>query len=119
MRSYRPKKFNDDGTTVTIDLHGCSIDDGLYIIRRTLQEAHHRGRSRVEVIHGSSTSDLHGYTRTLKNALRQGVDAGDYAEWISGHVESTDGGRTSLWLKLGSSPNSARISESDVVRGNR
>ena len=116
MPQSRPKRFLDDGTSVLIDLHGCSVDQALYIVGRTLNEAFRRGRSKVDVIHGTSTSDSFGYTRTIKNELERRLLAGEYDAWVSGRVQDPSGGRTSLAVKIGSKPDPRRIREMDVVR---
>lgn len=115
MHVGRPKKFIDDGTTVTVDLHGCTVSDGLYIIGRTVQEAHRRGRMKVDVIHGTSTSRAYSRARTIKNEFRRRLDAREYDEWVSGHNESSSGGNTSLWLNLGSNSDPSRIKVTDVI----
>ena len=116
MSSNRPKRFLDDGTSVLVDLHGCSVDEALYVIGRTLSQAYGRGRSKVDVIHGTSTSDTFGYTRTIKNEFERRLTAGEYDAWVSGRVHDPSGGRTSLAIKIGSKKDSRRIREIDVVR---
>ena len=112
----RPRDLRDDGSVVTVDVHGCGVPDALAIIKRSIQEAHRRGRSRVDVVHGFSTSDQFGYERSIKNEFKRHLDAGDYRAWVAGSYEDVSGGRTSLALNLGPNSNPARIKPGDVAR---
>lgn len=116
MPSNRPKQFLDDGTSVLVDLHGCSVDEAIYVIGGALSLAFSRGRSKVDLIHGTSTSDSFGYTRTIKNEFERRFSAGEYDEWVSGRVQDPSGGRTSLAIKIGSKQDPRRIREIDLVR---
>ena len=111
----RPKDLRDDGSIVTVDVHGCTVQDALAIIRRSVQQAHRRGRSRLDVVHGFSTSDRFGYERSIKNEFRKRLDAGEYRAWVSGSYEDASGGRTSLALNLGSRPDPTRLKAGDVA----
>jgi DNA-nicking Smr family endonuclease len=114
-----PGLLADDGTTVTLDLHGCSVEDGIFVLRRTLQEALRRGRTKVDVIHGSSTSLHSRHSRTIKNELMDRLQRGAFSEWTSGHTTDASGGRTSLWIYLGVNASPARIRAEDVARPRR
>ncbi len=116
LQSY-PKRFEDDGTDVTIDLHGCSVEDAVYAIRRTVQEAHGRGRARVVVIHGKSGAQEGSSKRTIKGELERLIADGDLGAWLSGTIGDGAGGRTTLWLTIGPPRNPSRIKVRDVVRG--
>lgn len=111
-----PGRLVDDGSTVTLDLHGCSVDDGIFVLRRTLQEALRRGRTKVDVIHGSSTSLHSRQDRTIKNELMDRLQSGAFAAWTSGHTTDISGGRTTLWIRLGVNAIPARIRVEDVAR---
>ncbi len=63
----------DDGLKVTIDLHGYPVDESVAIVMRTIKLASIRGRSTVQVIHGSSTSDYDQTNRTIKSELHSMV----------------------------------------------
>lgn len=76
-------KIKDDGSTVTVDLHGLTVDDAINLTYDTLRLAQDRGRSSLKVIHGSSTSG--GGTRTIKSALYDLLDRGMLAGGTS-HV---------------------------------
>lgn len=115
MTHPHPRRFEDDGSVVTLDVHGCSVDDALYMIRRSLQEAYRRGRKKVEIIHGVSTSVGDRDGRTIKNEVEKRLAAGEFADWTSGYVQDGSGGRTSLWIRLGSPSNRQRIAVSHIV----
>lgn len=60
-------KLKDDGSTVTLDLHGVTVDEAIDLTYDTLRLAQDRGRASLKVIHGSSTSAPG--RRTIKSAL--------------------------------------------------
>jgi hypothetical protein len=64
----------DDGHTVTLDLHGTTVDDAERFIRRTVRLAAERGRSRVTVVHGASTSSRQYRNRTIRHVLYDLLD---------------------------------------------
>lgn len=68
--------LTDDGTTVTLDLHGATVDEGLRLVRRAAALAAERGRATLRVVHGASTSDPRARNRTLKHALHDLLDEG-------------------------------------------
>ena len=47
-------KLNDDGHTVTLDLHGVPVEDALALAARLVHVAARRGRSNVKLVHGQS-----------------------------------------------------------------
>ncbi|MEZ4701163.1 MAG: Smr/MutS family protein [Rhodothermales bacterium] len=59
--------LSDDGQTVTLDLHGATVDEAVRLAQRAVSEARRRGRSSLRLIHGSSTSG--GGRRTIKSAV--------------------------------------------------
>lgn len=67
---------SDSGETVTVDLHGLTVEAALDVARRVLAIAQQRGRSSVKLIHGSSTTDRDGQNRTIKTALTELTRAG-------------------------------------------
>lgn len=111
-----PKQFSDDGSEVRVDLHGCTVDDALYVVRRTVQEACRRGRSRVVVIHGRSRPDR---IRTIRSELMRRLDRGDYGEWVTSHLQGAGGGQSTLYMPIGNANQPARIRERDVIRPGR
>lgn len=69
-------QLDDDGTVVTLDLHGATVDEAIDMTYRTLRLAEDRGRTRLKLIHGSSTTAA-GETRTIKSALYDLLDRGE------------------------------------------
>ena len=114
MTSRYPKRFSDDGTDVTVDVHGCSVDDALGLIWRTSREAFRRGRARVVAITGASSTDGGG-RRTIKTALQDELDRGAYDGWVTEPRWSGDGGRCTLWLQIGGRRNPTRMEVEDVM----
>ncbi|PEN12907.1 hypothetical protein CRI94_12960 [Longibacter salinarum] len=74
-------KIKDDGSMVTLDLHGLRVDDAIEVTYDTLRLAQDRGRASLKVIHGSSTSGAG--RRTIKSALYRLLDRGML---VGGHV---------------------------------
>lgn len=68
--------LDDDGQTVTLDLHGAAVDDALALSIRAVEAATRRGRGTVRIVHGAST---HGGRRTIKQALHAHLDQGGFA----------------------------------------
>ncbi len=68
--------LDDDGQTVTLDLHGATVDEALGLARRVVAAAARRGRRNVRIIHGRSTSDRPTRDRTIKQALHDLLDRG-------------------------------------------
>lgn len=101
--------LQDDGYTVTLDLHGATVDEALDLTRQVVREAARRGRSSIKIIHGTSTSNTASGNRSIKQALydlldRQALEASITSAWRA------DG---SLLLSLGISsarnPNMMRL----------
>ncbi len=86
----------DDGSAVTLDLHGATVDEALDITYRTLYLAEERGRQKLKLIHGSSTSRGNGAARTIKRALLDLLDAGT----LSAHATATWQARDYIVLAL-------------------
>ncbi|HLT47298.1 MAG TPA: Smr/MutS family protein [Rubricoccaceae bacterium] len=85
----RPR-LTDDGTTVTPDLHGATVDEGLRLVRRGAALAAARGRATLRVVHGASTSDPRTRNRTLKHALHDLLDDDGLPE-AHGHFAASEG----------------------------
>ncbi|MEF8815594.1 MAG: Smr/MutS family protein [Salinibacter sp.] len=94
--------LNDDGTTVTLDLHGLSVDEALDVTFSTLRLAEDRGRSRLKVIHGSSTTQ--GQRRTIKSALHDQLDRGSLGAHATNVVRARDTLTLALDLTASSDP---------------
>ena len=82
----------DDAQTVTLDLHGASVDEALRLARRCVREAARRGRHTVKIVHGHSTSSGLYANQTIKTALYDLLDRGALGDVVthawrgSGHL---------------------------------
>ena len=97
-----PPTLDDDGTTVTLDLHGLTVDEALDVTFSTLRLAEDRGRSRLKVIHGSSTTQ--GQRRTIKSALHDQLDRGPLGAHTTNVVRARDALTLALDLTASSDP---------------
>ena len=79
--------LNDDGTVVTLDLHGATVDEAIDMTYRTLRLAEDRGRTRLKLIHGSSTTNG-GAHRTIKSALHNLLDRGELGRHATNVIRS-------------------------------
>ncbi len=71
--------LRDDGKTVTLDLHGARIAEALRMAQRALALARQRGRRRLDLVHGASTSEGDARRPTIRSALYDWLDAGGAA----------------------------------------
>lgn len=94
--------LDDDGTTVTLDLHGLSVDEALDVTYSTLRLAEDRGRTRLKVIHGSSTTQ--GQRRTIKRALHDQLDRGPLGSHATNVIRSRDTLTLALDLTVNTDP---------------
>ncbi len=83
-------RVDDDGQTVTLDLHGASVDEAVDLARRCVREAARRGRHTVKIVHGHSTSSRLYANRTIKTALYDLLDRGVFANAVT-HAWRADG----------------------------
>jgi len=67
-------RLHDDGASVTLDLHGATVDEAVDLSLQTVRLAATRGRSSVKLIHGSSTTRRAPHRRTIKRALHELLD---------------------------------------------
>lgn len=106
--------LDDDGQSVTLDLHGATVDEAMRLSEALVREACRRGRSQVRLIHGSSTSSAAFRNRTIKHALEEAVARGRFAPDVVDalHRENV------LTLSLGVSAerDTASISMLDLTR---
>lgn len=82
-------ELDDDGRKVTLDLHGASVDEAVDLVYGTLRLAESRGRNRLTVIHGSSTTQA-GQPRTIKSELHDLLDRGTLGAHATDIVRSRD-----------------------------
>jgi hypothetical protein len=106
-----PIRLDDDGTRVTLDLHGASVEQGLALVRTTARLAAARGRASLCVIHGSSTSDPLARNRSIKHALQDLLETGGLPG-VTGALHQ--GGSTLLSLPLGGRADPRRLTLRDV-----
>ena len=106
-------RLSDDGTTVTLDLHGAAVDEGLRLVRRAAALAAARGRTTLRVVHGASTSDPRARNRTLKHALHDLLASGSLPEAQSTFPAE---GFTLIGLHLGARRDPTPIRLVDLAR---
>jgi DNA-nicking Smr family endonuclease len=106
-------KLRDDGHEVTLDLHGATVDEAERLIRSTAALAAARGRSRLTVVHGTSTSSRLYRNRTIRHALYELLDGGALPEVTS---EFRSEGSCLLGLDAAADRDERRLSLSDIRR---
>ena len=103
-------QLDDDGSTVTLDLHGATVDEAVDLTFSTLRLAEDRGRYQVKIIHGSSTTAPS--RRTIKSELRSLLDDGPLAGRATNVLRSRD--YVVLSLDVTSANDPTRIDLHDV-----
>ncbi len=103
-------QLDDDGRVVTLDLHGATVDEAIDLTYNTLRLAEKRGRSRLKLIHGSSTTGQ--ATRTIKSALHDLLDRGELGAHATNVIRSQN--TLVLALDLTASTDDTRIRMRDV-----
>lgn len=103
----------DDGHVVTLDLHGALVDEAIDIVYNAIREATRRGRDRVKIIHGSSTSANPSSQRTIKRALYDLIESGELSRFVQSEWRSDNFLLVSL--DVTSSSNSARLRITDLL----
>lgn len=96
-------QLTDDGRVVTLDLHGATVDEAIDMTYRTLRLAEERGRSRLKLIHGSSTTQG-GARRTIKSALHDLLDRGKLGRHATNVIRSKNTLVLALDLTASSDP---------------
>jgi len=81
-------RLDDDGHAVTLDLHGARVDDAERLVRAVVREAARRGRTVLRVVHGHSTTDPAGGSRTIKTMLLGLLDGGALAPDVTSALRS-------------------------------
>ena len=61
-------RLTDDGQTVRLDLHGATVEAAMRGVEAALIASTRRGRHRLDLVHGASTTDASG-RQTIKRAL--------------------------------------------------
>ena len=79
-------RLDDDGLTVTLDLHGARVDEALGLARDVVAAAAEAGRRTVRLIHGHSTTG--SGARTIKSALRDEIDRGAFDAHVASELFS-------------------------------
>ncbi len=92
-------RLDDDGQSVTLDLHGARVADALALARSAVAQAADHGRRTIRLVHGTSTADR-GAERTIKGALHRALDDGEF----DGVVASSFRGESTLTLGLDPAP---------------
>ena len=105
-------RLDDDGSEVTLDLHGARIDEALRLAEQTLALAAQRGRRQVRLIHGASTSARTHRNRTIKHALHDALEDGRWSQWV-GATWRGDGALL-ISLPLGGTPDPRRLTLLDL-----
>ncbi len=101
--------LHDDGRSVTLDLHGASVEEALALTRRVLREAARRGRGNVKVIHGRSSSSGAHQNRTIKHALYDLLDRGALDDAVQSHWRADAYLLLSLDLAAAADPTPIRL----------
>lgn len=105
-------RLNDDGQTVTLDLHGTRVAEAERLLLRATSLAAERGRRQLKVIHGASTSDTRYRNRTIRHALYDLLDDGALDRWVTDDVRFE--GTTLLSLSLGGGSDARRLTLPDL-----
>ena len=92
--------LDDNGQSVTLDLHGVRVGEALRLSHAAAIEAARHGRSTVRLIHGSSTTGPLGGDLTIKSELYRALDGGAFDP----HVTTTFKHEGTLILGLAPSP---------------
>lgn len=92
-----------------LDLHGARVDEAIGLALDVARAAVRHGRSTLRIVHGHSTTDPHGGTRTIKTAVLDALDDGDFGVASALRGE----GATTLGLPLGARPDPTRLRLSD------
>lgn len=106
--------LQDDGHTVTLDLHGVRVDEAERFIRRTAALAAERGRHRLTVIHGASTSSALYRNRTIRHRLYDLLDDGALDAWVTSELRRE--GSTLLGLDRARSSDPQPLTSRDITQ---
>lgn len=79
-------RLSDNGHTVSLDLHGVPVHEAERLIERAARLAAERGRGRLTVVHGASTSSPLYRNRTIRHALYDLLDGGALGAYVTDAV---------------------------------
>lgn len=105
-------RLDDDGQTVTLDLHGARVAEAEALARATVREAARRGRRTLRIVHGTSTTDPTGGSRTIKTAIHDALDAGDWGPDVASSLRAE--GHVLVGLSPALRPAPGRLRLADV-----
>lgn len=109
-------RLDDDGQTVTLDLHGARVAEAEALALATVREAARRGRRTLRIVHGHSTTGQAGGplgdARTIKTAIHDALDRGDYRPHAASSLRAE--GHVLVGLSPAARPVSGRLRLSDV-----
>ena len=78
-------RLDDDGQSLTLDLHGARVDQAVDLSHAAVVEAARYGRQTVRLVHGLSTTEA-GAVRTIKTELLDAYDDGAFDRHATGAV---------------------------------
>lgn len=74
---------DDDGATVTLDLHGATLREAERLLKRCLRLAAARGRGTLRIIHGTSTAETDPHRPTIKSLVAEILARRETADYIT------------------------------------
>ncbi len=104
-------RLDDDGRALTLDLHGARVDEALDLAYAAVVEAARHGRTTVRLVHGLSTTEA-GAARTIKTALHQAADDGEFDRHATGVIRME--GVLIMSIAPAPSPRSGRLRLADL-----
>ncbi len=104
-------RLDDDGRTVTLDLHGVRVGDAEALVHAAVVETARHGRSVLRVVHGVSTYER-GAERTLKGAVLDLLDDGAFGPHVVSDLRAD--GHVVLGLAPAPSPAPGRLRLQDL-----
>ena len=104
-------RLDDDGSRITLDLHGVDVDRAVEMAGAAIIEAARHGRTSLRIVHGASTAER-GHERTIRGELRDAVQHGDFDRHVTTHL--FDDGSMLLGLAPSPRPADGRVRLGDV-----
>ena len=101
--------LDDDGATVTLDLHHLPLHEAIDLACTVVAEASAYGRDRVKIIHGSSTSDPAAHNPTIKHRLLDLLDGGELEHYVVDSLAREDELILSLGVTRSRNPRRLRL----------